>query len=123
MNFSSNKIIDERRLKFTIPFEAANVKEVNFDGEEDITFEYNIEDYTQHLPFNLSELTCFCHVKVKDKNISLSATVFTDGEDTPKIEPYIEDDGYTKSIAFNIDLWLEDKNEILVFLLKQAMKK
>lgn len=62
-------------------------------------------------------------MKVKDKNISLSATIFTDGKDTPKIEPYIEDDGYTKSIAFNIDLWLEDANEILVFLLRQAMKK
>ena len=123
MNFSSNKIIDERRLKFSIPFEAANVKEVNFDGEEDITFEYSIEDYSQRLPFNLSELVCYCHVRVKDKDISLSATVFTNGEDTPKAEPYIEDDGYTRYITFNADLWLEDKNEILVFLLKRAMKK
>jgi len=123
MNFSSNKIIDERRLQFAIPFEAANANEVNFNDENDITFEYNIEDYAQHLPFNLSELICFCHVKIKDKSICLSATVFTDGENTPKIDPFIEDDGYTKSIAFNIDLWLEDKNEILVFLLKQAIKK
>ena len=45
MNFSSNKIIDERRLQFAIPFEAANANEVNFNDENDITFEYTHSTY------------------------------------------------------------------------------
>lgn len=123
MNFSSNKIIDESRINFTIPFEISNISEVNFDGENDLNFEYNIEDYTQQLPFNLSELAGFCHLKIRDKTISLSALIFTDGEHTPKIEPYIEDDEYCKYITFNINLSLDEKDELLIFLLKRAINK
>ena len=45
MKFVSTKIVDDRRLSFSIPLEVVNIKDFTKEESSYVTFSYDIEDY------------------------------------------------------------------------------
>ena len=120
MKFVSTKIVDDRRLSFSIPLEVVNIKDFTKEESSYVTFSYDIEDYAHTLPFNVAEYSCLCVLKIKDNDISLTVAFSTSQDNPEEIVRYIvSDDNFDNCITGGFELTDDEKITLLISLFKK----
>ena len=120
MKFVSTKIVDDRRLSFSIPLEVVNIKDFTKEESSYVTFNYDIEDYVHTLPFNVSEYSCLCVLKIKDNDLSLTVAFPASQINSEEITRYIiSDDNFDNCITGGFELTDEEKITLLISLFKK----
>ena len=123
MKFVSTKIVDDRRLSFSIPLEVVNIKDFTKEESSYVTFNYDIEDYVHTLPFNGSEYSCLCVLKIKDNDLSLTVAFPASQINSEEITRYIiSDDNFDNCITGCFELTDEEKITLLIQLYKVLCK-
>lgn len=120
MELISNKIVDGKRIKITIPFDPADVYTITVEDTQKAIFSIrlDVEDYLTNIPFNPEIPTLALGIEAKGNDLYCQGLLFVDLGDA-SVMKYTDDD----LMIFSVELTSDEKIKLLVSLLKNFCHK